>query len=242
MEKKMLLFAVVLVVANVCGSTALAVAPLGPPTAGLKTGQFRAGFDYAWAESDVELSYGGLSVTVKDTETNRFLANLGYGITDDWEVYFRLGGANIKQDEFNGDYGFAYGFGTKATFAKDTNLSWGALFQMGWTKSQDTYTDTTFGLGNIDMEVDVYDIQIAVGPTYEMQGWRIYGGPMLYFLEGDLDFKAAGVSGSIDIEEESVFGGYIGAEFDLAENYLMYIDGQFTGDSVVIGVGIAWKF
>ena len=150
--------------------------------------------------------------------------------------------ANGDFEDFDGDYGFAYGFGTKATFAKNDNVSWGALFQMGWTKSEDTYTDTDFGFGTVDLEADFYEMQIAVGPTYEMQGWRIYGGPFLYFLDGDLDFKAVGVSGSFDLEEESQFGGYVGAEFDLAENCLLYVEGQFTSDAYTVGTGIGWKF
>jgi hypothetical protein len=242
MKRKIVLTGVLCVMVGMLCSAAFAAAPIGKPTAGLKTGQFRAGFDYAWGEANLELSYGGSSITLKDVETNSYLANLGYGISDDWEVYIRLGVANADFEDFDGDYGFAYGFGTKVTFAKDDKLSWGALFQMGWTKSEDTYTDTDFGLGMFDMEADFYEMQIAVGPTYEMEGWRIYGGALLYFLDGDLDVKGAGVSGSIDIEEESQFGGYVGAEFDLAENCLLYVEGQFTGDAEAIGAGVAWKF
>jgi len=242
MEKKVFLLSGVLLLVGLYCSPAFAGDAMGPPTAGLTTGQFRVGLDYAWSESDVELSYGGTSVTAKNAEANRILANLGYGVTDDLEVYIRLGGANLEQDEFDGDYGFAYGFGTKVTLAKDSNPSWGALFQIGWTKSEDTYTDTVFGFGKIDMEADFYEIQIAAGPTYEMQGWCIYGGPMLYFLDGDLDVKTGRGSISIDIEEESCFGGYVGAEFDLAQNCLAYVEGQFTSDAVLVGTGVAWKF
>lgn len=245
MKSKIVLISCVLV--GILCSTAMAGAPMGPPTAGLKAGQSRVGFDYAWSEADVELSYGGVSVTAEDAESNVYLFNLGYGISDDWEVYLLLGGANSEQEEFHGDYGFAYGFGTKYTFARDDKLSWGVLFQMNWTKSEDEIENldlTDFGLGviDVDMEADFYEMVIAVGPTYEMEGWRIYGGPMLYFLDGEFDIKATGVSGSLDVEQESEWGGYVGTQIDLAENCLLYVEGQFTSDAKLVGAGIYWKF
>ncbi|MFB0552964.1 MAG: hypothetical protein ACETWQ_06570 [Phycisphaerae bacterium] len=253
MKKRMLLLVVALMVAGLWSSSALALDPMGPPMASLEQGKFSAGFDYAYGDMDIEADSSLLGVdvgstTFKGVKTNRILANIGYGVSDDWEVYLRLGGANAEHEEFDGDYGFAYGFGTKVTFAKDNNLSWGALFQMGWTKTEDSPTVDLSDFGgpaavSTDAEVDFYDIQIAVGPTYDMEGWRIYGGPMLHFLVGDVDYDVAGVNLlSADIKEESVFGGYVGAQFDIAENASCHIEYQLTGDASGIGVGVVWKF
>ena len=120
MKKRILILCVVLI--GLSGSAALAVSPMGPPTAGLNAGQMRLGYEYAWGETDLGLDGMGLSGTLSDVETNTHFANLGYGINDDWEVYLKLGVANGEMDEFDGDYGFAYGFGTKLTFAKDDTL------------------------------------------------------------------------------------------------------------------------
>ncbi|MCJ7729284.1 MAG: hypothetical protein MUO27_05340, partial [Sedimentisphaerales bacterium] len=153
MEKKMLLVAVVLMVVALAGSAALALAPMGPPTAGLKTGQFRVGVEYAHSDVDMELDGDELD----GVTSNMIFGNLGYGIMDDWEGFVRLGVANVEVDEFDGDYGFAWGLGTKVTFLKQENLNWGALFQMTWTNSEDE-----------DVELDAYDMQIAVGPTWKL--------------------------------------------------------------------------
>jgi len=238
MERRLLLLAVTFLLVTMTYSPALAVAPLGTPTAGLKQGQFSAAFEYAIGEADLEVSGHGISETLKDVESNAFLANLGYGITDDWEFYVLLGVANVQADDldFDGDYGFAYGLGTKYTFARDESLSWGAMFQIDWNKSEDK-------VSGVDIEFDYYEMTIAVGPTYELSDtMRIYGGPFFYFLNGDLKGTYESMSATFDLEEESMFGGYVGLEVDLDQSASIYGEFQFTGDAWTFGTGIGWKF
>jgi len=280
MEKKLFRSAVVFLLAAVTCSSALAIAPLGSPTAGLEQGQKRAAFEYGYGKADLETgkikvttwgdmtiggahSVTGPGVTLKDVESNAFLANIGYGATDNWEVYALLGMANIQIDKVgtakelgaDGDYGFGYGFGTKYTFRKEDSLSWGAMFQMDWASSEasGTVTGDFFGtnveVAKTDVEIDYYEIVIAVGPTYEMnEQLRIYGGPFFFMLDGEYDMKLTGKGGedgfkmSFDLEEASQFGGYVGAEYDLAENAPLFVELQFTGDSWGLGAGIGWKF
>jgi hypothetical protein len=273
MKKKLSNLAIVLLLSAVTGSTALAIAPLGPPTAGLDQGQKRVAFEYGYRKADLEASgfkasaWGSVSVsgvysgslTLSDVESNAFIANIGYGATENWELYALLGIADVQIDDvggskdlgIDGDYGAYYGFGTKLTFQKEEPLSWGAMFQMDWTNSEDG--DDWFELeifDDEDVEVDYYEIVIAVGPTYEMnEQLRIYGGPFFFLLDGDFDWEIrdsfiteGGAKLSFDIEEESQFGGYVGAEYDLAENAPLFVELQFTADSWGFGAGIGWKF
>lgn len=107
MEKKLL---VVLVVVGLCSTAALALDPMGPPTAGLKAGQWSAGLDYAYSQMDLKYDGhyeyyvdigGGYSDKVKlkykteDAQMNKAYFNLGYGIADCLEVFGRVGGANL---------------------------------------------------------------------------------------------------------------------------------------------------
>jgi hypothetical protein len=157
MEKKLLLCVVVVVC--LCGVTAMALDPMGPPAAGLKQGQWSAGIDYSSSDMDLKLdgkvswnekywSYGeGFSTDsdswkfdekVKGVKANKIYANIGYGIMDNWDVFVRLGGADGDFDyanediAFDSDYVFAYGFGTRMTFWQDADLKIGGLFQMSW--------------------------------------------------------------------------------------------------------------
>ena len=232
-------------------SQAMALPPMGPPKADLEQGQYSVGLDYSFSEMDIEVSGYGLTVTQKGVESNMIFANLGYGIAPNLEAFVRLGAANAEFEGFSGDTEFAYGFGTKATFAQEGDLTWGGLFQMSWANSEDT------GILILDghtitgtQEIDFYEIQIAVGPTYKMEGFSIYGGPFLHIIDGKYDWSGT-VTGpivngsgsfSLDVEQESEFGGFVGAQFDLAENTSCCVEYQLTGDAWAIGTGIVWRF
>jgi hypothetical protein len=242
MKKRRLLLVIVV---GLCNTAAFGFAPLGPPTADLAEGQFRIGLDYAYSEADLEESALGLSATLKNVESNMLMANLGYGVADNWEAFVRLGLADAEFESYDGDYELAYGFGTKVTIEKNEQLSWGAVFQIGWSETEDSvsYDLSAFGLGILttDVEADWYEIQIAFGPTYKYnETCLIYGGPFVHFVDGDIDYKAFGIS--TDVEEESQFGGYIGTQIDLAENSSFFVEYQLTGDAYAIGTGISWKF
>jgi hypothetical protein len=233
MKKQKFLVVIVLVLS--LSVTAMAFGPLGPPTAGLKTGQFGIAGEYSYTDSDVKISGYGSSDTLEGLTSNMFLAQIGYGICDDWEVYGLVGAADHESDDldpFDFDYDVAYGFGTKLTFVKQENLSWGAMFEMGWRQGSDS-------ISGVDADLDYYEMFIALGPTWNVsEGMRIYGGPFFYMLDGSLDIASL----SFDLEEESNFGGYVGAEFDLCPNSAVYVEYQFTGDMQTIGTGISWKF
>jgi hypothetical protein len=275
MEKRRLVKAVVVVVA-VSASVALALPPMGPPMATLKQGQFSAGFEYGYSDMDLEvdvkqsLTAPGVDVSAKesgpldDFKSNMLFGRLGYGVTDNWEVFMRLGVADVEmEDWFDGSYGFAWGLGAKATLLKQDSLTWGGLLQVTWfNPGDDKLTDIVSvpaGEGEADVtisgngEVDWWEIQIAVGPTWQRDGFCIYGGPFLHFLNGDYDEKLTGTltnPGDVvsrltaDIEEDSALGGYVGAQWDIGKwinNASWNAELQFTGDAWAFGTGVIWR-
>ncbi len=285
MVKKLLLGVVV-----VCllGSVALALDPMGPPTAGLKQGQFSAGLDYAYSEGDFKHDGdytwwisppSGPSGTVsekfdlKDGKMNKAYFNLGYGIIDNWEAFLRLGGATreIKRaahDEasgggvndtlFDSDTGLAVGFGTKATvWQPSPELKVGVLAQASWASSNYsvTYSGATSGGSDwivpTEGDIDFWEMQLAVGATYKLSDkFSVYGGPFYYIFDGEYDFKGTGyfdgsnmtLKGSYDIEQDSEWGGYLGAQIDATENVSINAECIMTGDAIALGTGLVWKF
>jgi hypothetical protein len=258
----------VLIVAVVCASTAFAVGPLGPPTAELKQGQFGVAVEYGYSDSEIEVSGSGVDDTIKDFKSNAFIGQPGYGVTDDIEIYGLVGAADARFDGFDDGYDIVYGFGTKVTFLKQTDCSWGAMFEMDWREAEDSGVD-----------IDFYEMTIAVGPTIKItDNFRVYGGPFFYILNGDADVETSGgvpvpednggietetgsgngfsvkaaeigtlalsdlSSGDYDLEEESSLGGFVGCVLDLNTNTSWYNEFQFTGDSWAFGTGIGWKF
>ena len=110
MKKDLLLLAVVVVV-GLSASAALALAPIGQPTAGLKQGQWSAGFDYSYSTQGLKTTtLEGTCAKVGDPivptstklkftkglETQRYYGTIGYGIDDWWELNVSLGIADVK--------------------------------------------------------------------------------------------------------------------------------------------------
>jgi len=234
---------VITIVALMC-SQAFGLTFMGPPMAELEQGQKSVGFNLSYSEMDIEVSGLGISETLNDAESFAYLVNLGYGVSDNWETFIRLGLTDVEFEEFDGSSEFAYGFGTKVTFEQKDSVTWGGLFQIIWANSDDSLTGDVPGYGIVtaDLEIDFYEIQIAVGPTYKMEGLSIYGGPFLHFIDGELDVSVLGVTGTLDVEQESEFGGYIGALFDINENVSCNVEYQQTGDAYAICTGLLWKF
>jgi hypothetical protein len=194
------------------GSAAFALDPMGPPTAGLKQGQFQVGADYSYSITDLKLRKGSWieyldgwfydsgeaeSFTLKDFKTNKVYASLGYGIADNWEAFLRLGGADAMfgdsiwedAEKFDSPTDFAIGFGVKATFYEEDNLKIGGLFQASWAAFNGKLQAAHWTAAD-SVKIDVTEIQIAVGPTYKLlEGVSIYGGPFFHFVNGDLDDK-----------------------------------------------------
>ena len=286
MEKRMLLFGVVVVVVSLCSSSALATT-MGPPVAGLETGQFSVGFDYSYTDLDLEGSVkrtgvwtaSGISGSLigvekfkfdDSIESSMYLADLGYGVTDKLEVDVLLGMADLSVgDGFDGGNDFAYGFGVKGSFYEEANLKLGVLFQMIWGSSDDDFTDvedvpgtgeSVYTSGSLD--IDYYQLKLAVGPSYKLtEGVSVYGGPFYYLFSGDFDSKVVGQVDDIvipgepgthdvtylnkesgDIDEDSNFGGYIGAQIDITEKIPVSLEYQFISGGGVFGANVLYRF
>jgi len=282
MGKRNLFLVVVLLVVGLCGSAALALDPMGPPTAGLKTGQFSAGAEYSDSRMDIELENGNYlrtvyhlgdpitstsgeisSFKIKHLKMHKVYANLGYGITDNWETFLRLGGMNTEfkgdffSDEsktYNGDTGSAIGFGTKATFYEKGKLKLGGLFQMSWGSSKAKLSGIDW---SESVELNIVEMQIAVGPTYQLrENVSIYGGPFWHFV----NFCGSDLKGSrrvevdpsqddfiiretsYDIDDVSCFGGYIGTQIEIAKNTFYSIEYQHTATADAIAMSLIWRF
>jgi opacity protein-like surface antigen len=218
-----------IVVLLVFCSSAFAISPVGPPKAGLETGQWSAGANYSYSEIDFDTDWG----KAKNIKSNTYLAKFGYGINNNFELYGLLGMTDAKGEigglSLDGDYELLGGFGTKLTLSEG-QPSWGLVYQMTFLEIEDKI------LGD-KIDADVFDIFLAFGPTFEMGDWRIYGAPVLYYFDGDFDYL-----GASDNVSETLFGGYIGAEIDLTANSSVYAEYMLTEDSWLFGTGINWKF
>jgi hypothetical protein len=222
----------------------------------------------AWFGADIDLD-------IKDLVSDPVFASLSYGINQDWDVFVRIGVVNAKDDvevgsnnavpatrfmnagdkmSVDSGHEFAWGFGTRATFYEDENISWGGSFQMTWMDpdtSSDTVTDSATGsTANVDLDVEYWEIVLAAGPTINFDEYWIYGGPFLHFVRGDLDFDGTWtapalsnypLNGSADIEEESNIGGQIGVQWNMTEDLCWNAEAMFTADAWGLGISGLWR-
>lgn len=248
--KKLLIVTIGLIFAG----QAWALTYIGSPTSNAKQGELLLGFDYSDSELDVEWRGYGLKGIIKNVESDLYLGKVGLGLLDGFELFGRFGlnrmDYTLRQMEytediedgfcFNSGNEFTWGVGTKATLGRKDNLSWGALFQiMDFTGHDKTYFDGYL----IDTEIDAYEIQLAIGPSYERGNLCLYGGPFLHVIGGDVDMKSESTTlSSFDIEQGSEVGGYVGLGWQFEENSSLNVEYQLTGDAQIIGISLLNRF
>jgi len=254
-------------------STAFALDPIGPPAAGLRQGQLKNGIEYSHSTMDVKLLEGdwieyfdgvfndsgrATPFTLKDFKTDKIYFNLGYGFTDNLDAFLRLGvttadfGDSIWQDteKFDGDADLTIGAGIKATFYADDKLKIGGLLQASWAEYDGELNASHWSTPDT-VEINMAQVQIAVGPTYELNdNVSIYGGPFWHYTFGNLDVEVnEEIGGGIlnsnfswDIDDSSTFGAFVGTRIEINENTSFNIEYQHTADSDAFVAGLVWRF
>ena len=266
MRKKLLLLSAANVIVVLCSSPALALDPMGPPVAGLDKGQWSVGGEYSMSSMDLQAVHGRYSdiapegvspFYMSDVEMDKYYLNIGYGVHDKWEAFLRLGMVGGVDGEIGGIIGDPYpgdfesgsdtaiGLGTKVTFFTDTdnNVTWGGLAQISWVEVDGSFMLPTYTLTG-DHDTEIIEAQLAVGPTVEVtDDIRVYGGPFLHFVDGKYETcDDDGYEAIYDLEDRSYFGGYAGAQVDVADNMVLNLEYMYTDDADGIGASIICKF
>lgn len=204
---------------------------------------------------------------IEDLASNMAFANFAYGVCDNWNIFVRVGAADAsddltlpaadsgaveQQDGFDGGYGLALGVGTRATFCRRGPWSFGGLMQVTWFQPGDSDFEITDPFlpdqtWSGDVELDYWQTQVSLAAAYETETWRMWGGPFLQFINGDMDFDGqvsiAGESGALswssDLDEAAQIGAHVGGGVSLGEQWDLWAEGQITSDSWLIGIGFA---
>ena len=208
---------------------------------------------------------------IENLKSTMLMANLNTGIWDNWDIFLRLGLTKTQGDiteilasgstgeefeDFDSSAGFAWGLGTKVDFYEDAEITWGGVCQVTFANPDgSSVTQKSEATFNGDAEISYWEIHVAIGPTIEYDTYRLYGGPFLHLVNGDLDIDGRYVDSvtpggpydislksSHDIREESQLGGFAGAQWYLGNNTSMYTELQFTGDAWGVGFGTIWRY
>jgi len=272
-KKYIRLFTIVLLLIFLADSSAFALDPMGPTTASLKMDEIMIGFDYTSSTMDIELNNGTYSnypdpdsekppageaesFKLKDFEMNKIYANFGYGIWEGCELFLRLGGVSTEfgdsiweaGEEFDSNTNFTFCIGSRATFYDAGDFKIGRLIQVSWANIDGDLKAPQWTEAD-SVEMDLMEIQIAIGPTFTSPNGNstIYGGPFFHFVDGEIEDKftlGPGVNPEFiwDIDESSTFGGYLGAQMYIAQNTFFNIEYQHTSGASALGLSLLWRF
>jgi hypothetical protein len=203
---------------------------------------------------------------INDLTSNTFFGTLAYGISDNWDVFARLGAADGKdkivalaasptalerQANFEGSFGFAWGAGTRATFCRSGPWSFGGLMQVTWFRPGnsdfsvvDPIQPDESWVG--DAKLNYWQAQASLAAAYQLDKLRLWAGPFLQFVRGNMDFSGNGVlngsnlstiSWTSKVQESSQVGGHVGVNWELCDQFDLWVEGQITADSWLVGAG-----
>jgi len=222
---------VILIVAVLISSPAWALTYMGAPSSNAQQGDVFLGFDYTNSELDFEITSSTHRGFLDNVDSDLYLGRAGIGIINGLEVFGRLGVSEVE------DFGneFAWGCGARATFARNDDVSWGVLFQLTSLSVDDIGNIGDYQLAG---DFDIYEYQFAIGPTFGDDDTRIYLGPFLHFVDGDADLAT---HGSVDVEQESELGLYLGISWEVATNTRVNLELQGTDDDKLVGLGLIHK-
>jgi hypothetical protein len=212
------------------------------------TGKFSLGVGYWFAQSEMKFYNGTLDDTPALTHfparSNQYYGQGTFTLLKDWELYGRLGEADLKvsglrevrdSGEPNGTLGF------KGVVYRHENFAIGPFMEGSCYAHHGNpfYDQWNFSLGASSQ------YKIPVGG----RDLTVYGGPFAYWHENKAELVTnSGMTGGVPIsgqlkqEQWSNFGGFLGVKFPIVrEKVFLMVEGQ-TSRNASVGASIGYLF
>jgi len=241
--------------------SAFAAGLFGPPQTLSKTaGGLNTAIAYSYAE-DIFKSSSDLVV-----RQHQIYSHAAYGKADIWEVYGRLGIADLKisdafhsgnalttmsRNDFDENWKFFGTLGAKAFYPVNRLFGAGAFVQGTYHFSN--YTDCVTGSYNgtpfeADLKIkNLWDIYGGIGLQATLP-WsiKLYGGPYVYYSDADavLSVDRPGLAFGTDketLQNKSKAGGFIGMDIPLARGFRLNLEGRYA-ERLSIGSAITYTY
>ena len=230
-------------------SPALAGGMFGPPqTDSRQAGGLNTAIGYRYAEDTFKSSTDAV------IRQNQIYSQASYGAKGIWEVYGRIGIADLKisdafrsgdvltttsKTDFKENWKFFGTLGAKAFYPINSIFGIGAFFQGSYNFSN--FTDDVGGYYGptpylVDLKVKhFWDVHFGAGLQATVPpGIKLYAGPYAYYAEADAFFSCA-IPGLQSGDQKVVWrnkapaGGYAGVDVPLAKGFRLNIEGQYAG-------------
>jgi hypothetical protein len=254
--------AILLATLGICPSVAFATTLIGPPAAMLNGERFGLSFEYSQTTDDITFEHANGAVA------SNFEIPSGYAVfsaaATRWlEFYVRLGAARADASDFGGDTNLSWGLGTRLTAFEWGDFSWGAMLQLtnmlSYFKTGEQFLadDDSVVVLETEEELNHVEYDFATGPSWRHGRLCVYGGLLLRYVTGYLDFDAGRIGDRtigdrFDIDTCVDVGGYLGGTFSLLKadsprefwpsRCDLTVEGRFTGDSSGFSIALLLPF
>jgi hypothetical protein len=205
--KRVLVLTVVLMLS--CSSAALATGLFGPAQPQGKAGTVSLGPGF--------LAYTGEWDGDTKAEQIQAYAQLGVSLTDNFELYLQGGAADLQGDSFDEGYVPFGSLGFKLLFSDNKPVNIGLFAQGSYfadyeVSSSQNLTKNWEADGGLVLQT-------------ELEGAILYGGPIFFARQGDVENSSAGTTGTY--EEQGNFGGFLGIRWPLKSGINIDVEAQY---------------
>jgi len=226
---------------------------LGPPKATLPAGDFSAGVDVSHSKMDVKTDFGSVNGITNDTAA----LVVNYGVFDNVTLTGIIGAGEVDHKQFDAETGLVVGGAVSATFIEDMlGVDIGGICQV--VHQQGTIETPAPKVGYwrgfwfwkryvipqqtpsvIESDFDFTTIILAAGPTWESGSLTLYGGPLLAYLDGNVETP---YQVNIGVDEKARAGVFCGGSYEIWENAAVNIDYVTTGAIQTLGISGSFAF
>jgi len=217
------------------------------------------------SEEDSEEGIDYIKDEFDGVKQQRAFVDVSHGIDDNIDIFGRIGGSRLEIHEytwfsgedliFDGDMGLALGGGIRGTIYEQNGTKFGVVGVFNWSETEDQRQAIFAGQPYSSAEIEYYEVVLACGVVHPLApNVNVYGGPFFYWFDGEIEGKGAeydedGNGGSYerwkisgDLEEDGNVGGYLGALFDITDNWSLAAEFQYADGASGFGVNAIWTF
>lgn len=222
----------------------------GAPEPMANPGKFSVGIGAFYSSEKLKASDDGFLGGADFWQKTRFTTSEGYvqgsfGIVKNWEIFGRLGGAqmfvsdafnfNSYTDDFKDRWNLYGTLGVKGVVWSSGPFSVGPVFHASY---YDRFKDSTAGtIGgnyvNMNYEVsEIWDMNLGVSVQAKFSGVTFFAGPFVYWRNAvsNLEITSGGRFGSDSTRyvSENNVGGFGGVRIPIMKNFAIEVEGQYT--------------
>jgi hypothetical protein len=210
-----------------------------PQTVSREAGGLNTAIGYSYHEDTYE---NGADLKIRQ---NEIYSQAAYGAKNIWEIYARLGMADLKiEDAFQDNEKFFTTLGAKAFYSVNETWGLGAFVQGTYYFSD--FTDNISRNKEIKVE-NLRDINCGVGFQATIpRGIKLYVGPYIYYSEAKMSLPSnihglGYAAGNFSVQNKSIAGGFAGLDIPLIKGFRLNIEGQYS-DRFSAGAAISFTY